>query len=483
MIMDMNMMGMNMKTGFRRLRRQEWIIFFFVLPLLFSGPARAGSYLLSAHGSSTVGVLRPIMGDAPPAGFGYARGNCAHCHEQHASVGGTEPAPVGGAAPYTLFALNFDTGATTGPYLEANDFCFYCHNSSATVQVVANNDYSQVFGGSTTQGPLDILAAFNQLSYHNLNDIQSFADTNFSWFTGYSNPCNACHNPHLARQNWANPQDVTYSAISNPSTHFALATQTMGDAYSTQYEPPYCSGGLSTDREPAASADAATGRANTPDYVALCTDCHNSTNTITSTSISTTTTTGRTLLQIDWGASAGDQHGAYPGSGTRVLKAPYLTAGSQNSTNYVLSCLDCHEPHGSPNITLLRRRVNGGDLAVVGTITTALPDQLSPATSGNNNNREMGYLCMRCHQQDSGTGTDPVTNPPKWENVHHWVTGHPYAGPGSPGPKQCTLCHGGPPQTGDYPVECDKCHFHGGTDAWLSVISSPQAATPPRKTF
>ncbi len=470
-------MGINMKTGFRKLRWQEWVIFFFVPPLLFSGPARAGSYLQSAHGSSTTGVSRPVMKTA-----GYSQGNCANCHEQHASVGGTEPAPVNGAAPYMLFAGNFDTSATGGPYSESDDFCFYCHDTStaSVIQPVANYDYSKVFGGAGTSVD-SIVAAFNQTSYHNLYDIQKFAigstaPTFFSWFTNYSNPCNACHNPHKARRNWSAPKNVTLSVISRPSAHFSLwgttAAQTMGGVYGTQYEPPYSSSGF---REPATSS-AATGGANTPDYVALCTDCHNSTNTIYSTTL------GRNLIKIDWNsATTGDQHGRYPyfSNGTRTVKSPY----SQTSgTNYVLSCLNCHEPHGSTNITLLRRRVNGGDLAVVGAITTPLPNPLSPASTGNNNNRELGYLCMRCHQQDSGTGTS-TSNPPKWENVHHHVTGRPYR------QVMGCSCHGGGGGGGGMggggmgsrpPIECDKCHFHGATDAWVGNYSSQVTG---RKTF
>ena len=486
-------MGMNMKMRFRRLHWQELVIFFFVIPLLFAGPARAGDYLLSAHGSATTtttgyGVLRLT---------GYARGNCAHCHEQHASINGTEPVPptlISGAEPYMLFALNFDKTKKTGPYSEVDgdDFCFYCHSgTSASVQQVTNHDYSYGFGCGTTSstifgtGPSDIMAAFNQTSYHNLYDIWKFVfyDGNFSWFTSSSdsNPCNACHNPHLARRNCSAPKDVTLSVMSRPSDHFALwgttATianpQTMYSVYGngTQYESPYCSGGLSTDREPAKStsttADPAAEK-NTPDYVALCTDCHNKSSNIYSSTISGGP---RTLLPIDW--STGDQHGAFfAGTGTRALKPPYSSGSQtsfpyyiQNTTNYVLSCLDCHEPHGSPNITLLRRRVNGGDL--VGAITTAaLPDP--PGTGTNNSNRELGYLCMRCHQQDNSTVS--ATIPPKWENVHHGVTNRPYFRGG-----RCA-CHGG---RGPWwkPIACDKCHFHGGTDAWLGSRATG------RKTF
>ena len=194
-----------------------------------------------------------------------------------------------------------------------------------------------------------------------------------------------------------------------------------------------------------------------PDYVTFCTDCHNKSSNIYSSTISGGP---RTLLPIDW--STGDQHGAVVGAGTRVLKAPF-----SSSTNYVLSCLDCHEPHGSPNITLLRREVNGGDL--VGAITTLVNP---PGTGTNDRNRELGYLCMQCHQQDSNTGTS-TTNPPTWENVHHYDNNFPYYKIQRGG-----CCHNR--RRVGKPIACDKCHFHGATDAWLSTLGR----TPTnRKTF
>lgn len=49
----------------------------------------------SAHGSSEYGVKRNATGFPSD----YARGLCAHCHEQHASIGGAEPAPNSPAGP------------------------------------------------------------------------------------------------------------------------------------------------------------------------------------------------------------------------------------------------------------------------------------------------------------------------------------------------------------------------------------------------
>ncbi len=406
-------------------------------------------YTSSAHGDSANGVNRSAM-------TGYARGNCAHCHEQHASVDGLEPDPVADAnpSPYELFTLNFDSAVTTNTYQVQDDICFRCHDGSNTVQDPAfqNKDYSETFGcGTPAATPVvDILGAVNQLSYHNLYDIWTFVDgddTTYPWFNSSTNPCSGCHNPHLARRNNANPRDVTFSAISLPTDHTNLFTASMNDTFGANYEPPYCTN--TTDREPASSADAATGRSSTVDYVTFCTDCHTSTNTINSTPL------GRNLLTIDWSAG-GDKHGLRVTEGTNNARlGPYSTATPP--TQGVLSCLDCHEPHGSPNITLLRRRVNGGDLT--GSIATALPASFPPVTGDTNTqNKELGYLCMRCHQEDATTVNGPA---PSWRDVHHNNTGRPYAASGP-----CSQCHPNNSPT-PLPIGCDMCHFHGATDAWL----------------
>jgi hypothetical protein len=410
-----------------RIRLGMWSGMLLTMLLVSTPLLWAGTYTDSAHGSNDDGVYRTNIGSAPPVGFGYARGNCAHCHEQHASIAGSEPDPVTGPAAYAIFAPNFDTAVQTNPYAEGDNFCFYCHNGSGSAQQVTNYDYSRNFGCGTL-GPTSILGAVNQLSYHNLYDIWVFAGNKYSsWFKGQNNPCAACHNPHLARRNWANPQDTSFAAISRPGDHFNLwgTTETMAASYTTRYEPPYCAGTF-TDREPAGSADAATGRANTPDYVAFCTECHNTTDTIASTTL------GTNIRPIDWSAG-GDKHGLRDMDGGLDIRGPYGSAG-----DYVLSCMDCHEPHGSENVMLVRSRVNGEDLGT---------------TIASFNGIAWGYLCRRCHEDDLSNSSSADTDTENaWEYVHHLAPDAPF------NQSMCRSCHSGPQQQ---PINCDDCHYHG----------------------
>ena len=69
--------------------------------MLYPEKATSGPYLDSVHGSSSYGVNRTSL-----SAFGYSKGNCAHCHEQHALIGGSEPNPTGGPDKYVLFFIN-----------------------------------------------------------------------------------------------------------------------------------------------------------------------------------------------------------------------------------------------------------------------------------------------------------------------------------------------------------------------------------------
>ena len=400
-----------------------------------ASPALAGPYRDSAHGNASFGVNRSAI-DGKYASF--ATGNCAHCHENHASIEGSDPAPAGGPEAHALFAASFNSTRTQNPYVDTDDFCFYCHNENTGPQV-KNQDYSVTFGGGISgSGPQSIMAAFNQASYHNLYDIWSFLSNDLTyspWFAKLGNPCSACHNSHLAKRNWDSGQTgfPLLSAISAPGNSTSLWGESELMTSYFAYEAPYA---FNTTREPAGIGEQDGG--NTPDYVGFCTKCHNPDTTLTSTTLN------RELKKVNWG-NVGlnqDKHGMLARDGTSFFRDPYLTAALSKS-NFVLSCLDCHESHGSASIMLLRSRINGENLE--GTIDST--DNLS-------------YVCKRCHPDDlaaaAGTG---VTD--KWEYVHHLVTDAPYP------EASCTDCHAS--SDGSVPVACGNCHGHGMDDSWAGT--------------
>jgi predicted CXXCH cytochrome family protein len=392
---------------------------------LSAGPIQAGTYTDSAHGGSTAGVKR---NDAALAD--YSKGNCAHCHEQHASIDGAEPTPLSGsnaASTFVLFADNFNTGATIGSYQQDDNFCFYCHTNVASLQSggIDNKDYAATFAGYTTNSPLGIFEAFNQHSYHNLYDIWNFSKDKFTdYFTTASNPCAGCHNPHIARRNKADVQDTSFTAISKPSDHGNLwgndPAEKLNAATGNNYMAPYYYNSATT-YEPGATTTH--DGSLTPDYNAFCTDCHNTTNTIYSTTLS------RNLVKISWyteggdTAAAGDKHGKNSASDNAERLSPYGT-----TNGWILSCLDCHEPHGSTSSFLIRRELNGSALSA-----TVHTEETSATATSN-----IKLMCAKCHSSN-------------WEYIHH----------DSPDALfdqfKCGTCHG----MGGFEIPCEGCHSHG----------------------
>jgi hypothetical protein len=334
---------------------------FFFSWMLYPEKARSGPYLDSAHGSSSYGVNRSATGFPTD----YAKGNCAHCHEQHASIGGAQPAPDSGSPPsnYALFADTFTD--------QSNDFCFYCHKGTGSLQFSfdrTNYNYSYWFGGDHTNQTLpdNIYDAFNPAagSSHNLQDILDFVKLKWpETFKDESNPCNACHNPHLSQRGYPIVRPTDRNNIWGDS-----AGEHMSDfaaAHGGDYQAPYWYGSTTT-YEPDNSMT--TGGTNLPDYVTFCSDCHNATNVINSTTLL------RQVKYIDWTQmNRTNQPGDYHGSITRCfgvdgdpswgsLKEPYYTA---NKSNFITCCTDCHEPHGAVHGAettvpfLLRKTVNG----------------------------------------------------------------------------------------------------------------------------
>ncbi len=424
-----------------------WVVSSFVqgLVCLIAVSALAGPYRDSAHGNSTFGVNRTTIDGKYTQ---YATGNCAHCHEEHASLEGGEPSPITGPASHTLFASSFNTTRTINLYVETDNFCFYCHSESPGPQVI-NRDYSTTFGGGNIgEGPQSIMAAFNQTSYHNLYDIWNFLSNDLTytaWFATRGNPCSACHNSHLAKRNWDSGQTgfPLLSAISIPGNSTSLWGENEVMSGSFSYEAPFAT--IDT-REPAGVGDQ--DGVNTPNYVTFCSSCHNPDTTLWSTTLN------REIKKINWGdiGLGQDKHGLFSRDGTDHFREPYAAVAAIKS-NMVLSCLDCHEAHGSPNIMLVRRRMNGENLEGVISSTDF-----------------MSYICKRCHTDDltAAAGTNEAD---RWEYVHHLATDAPYA------QAQCGTCHGtggggmGGGMGGE-PIGCGYCHGHGMDDSVLGTSAT-----------
>ncbi len=407
----------------------------------FATDVVAGTYLDSAHGSTTYGV------DSVAAGS--VKGNCAHCHEQHASV-------VTGAKDYLLFDNNNTDQAT--------NFCFDCHTSTGAYQQVNNYSYSYRAGGWSGSPVTNVKANFNQASSHFLEDIVKFAATPLlGWkytavFHGDpadSNACAICHDPHLVKGDPANNSSSAKSGATRPGVITEINSSPInlwGDGLNPDlsanpnelmniynYQAPYrFSGGT---YEPAGPTQ---DGSDLPNYVAFCTKCHNASNTIYSTNLS------RDLKVIDWSA---DKHGQAAAEGSIQMNLPYPATFGK-----VLSCLDCHEPHGSGNQSLIRGEVNG---AVTGVVSGG----------------QFDGLCRQCHNPAGGLGD--------WHDPHH-VNDQAFSKVG--GCDSQLGCHleNSVPVTR---INCANCHFHGavsGVDPFSPVakpLNLPTSDLIPRGNF
>ncbi len=242
-------------------------------------------------------------------------GNCAHCHEQHASIESVTHT----ANEFLLFSA---TDSDVVIYSTTSNFCFQCHSSAGGVE---NSDYSATFGSLILTGdsavavdssgataPSSILAAFNTTHGHNLSDVYQYAIKNpilFPSFKAGSNPCTACHDPHVARRNHADPEDATLSVMSLPDEHGDLFGDGDGDGFSADGDE---GSAVSERMSRWSSAPEYVAPYNepdpddTPDYNTFCLYCHENAVETTETYPLHFTSTSGFLLPIDWLNMSGD---------------------------------------------------------------------------------------------------------------------------------------------------------------------------------
>jgi hypothetical protein len=362
-----------------------WIMFFVLVPalawMLSFGNVATADYSSSAHGDSSDGVNR--------SGVDEPTGDCAHCHDFGSSCGEYQ------------FMLFYDDAKGV-----CDLFCFTCHSDSLTWQPVANYPYCVTFGGASPHND----TIYTQLcdadsmpsqcgSRHNMGQIRAglLSAVGQAWgFNSDPDPCVACHNPHADQRN--HPAAIVggklNTAIRRPS-HYdntALTDFLWGDDagermsdYAAQfvngnYQAPYYADTTSGRYEPNGSTDEPAGGwgSDTPDYVTFCLDCHQYT-------LYDPDRGGAAVKPIDWTA---ERHGSYPSNDCTnmgfvegSLTAPYIDS---SDSNYVLSCLDCHEPHGTKQrLHLIRRMING---------------QLVDADTGPcDQHTDWAQICEKCH--------------------------------------------------------------------------------------
>jgi nitrate reductase cytochrome c-type subunit len=337
--------------------------------LTFGGIAAAEIYADSAHGNGTYGVDRSTATCGNWPGGVCLTGSCAHCHDTF------DPDicqnDVNGLM---LFASNDSPGSQT------DNFCFQCHKGSGSVQTggITNNTYSANFGGGTATFT-NIYDAFNPPSgvtpsSHNLADVLNHAVDRAIGFTSDVNACLVCHDQHLAQQNYpvvssglggvktAVRRPADYPSPDIPSNLWgdeSGSNELMSD-YTARYQAPYYGSPGDPVVGPFEPAnDSTADGSNLPNFFNFCSNkCHSRTDVYS-------TERGENLTQIDWGTGGRHRHGKVhsDGDGDGYTIAPYDDPGE--SYNYVLSCTDCHESHGSSNSWLLRTCVNGKDNIIV----------------------------------------------------------------------------------------------------------------------
>jgi predicted CXXCH cytochrome family protein len=168
----------------------------------------AGTYLSTDHGNSTVGVDRGT-GTQPELGAkgdtaldSYSRGNCAHCHEMHASFGSDEPNPDGddgandtgsGVNMFTLFNDNYDDSSAAN----TNMVCYYCHEEfTFTGMSQGEGRYGFYQGKSAYRVADGAHAGSGNSGGMTTGEESSVAATSGGPNKTDPGNCNNCHNPH-----------------------------------------------------------------------------------------------------------------------------------------------------------------------------------------------------------------------------------------------------------------------------------------------
>lgn len=358
-------------------------------------------YTNSAHGNSTSGVMRSHL-DAQYSTF--SRGNCAHCHEQHASLGGGEPAPVdGGPDSYLVF-----TEWSNDYY---NAFCNKCHDGTAPAP-----------------GADNIAASYNKTYKHPTIGVHSPTEEGSTLGTNRHGYCIDCHMPHTAKKPAHTPPGNTVA-----STSPIRDTWGVEPTFSPPGTPPADSEVLSTPTYTKVNPI-------TKEYQ-LCLKCHSS---YAYGSMPPYQITDPTKRETDQGKEFNPYNYCFhPVTGTagvtqwknptiRTYRTTLLKAPWKDNLDARMYCSDCHGdadagtpkgPHGSNKKYILKA---WGGRSSDGSFPNAVyaPD----------------LLCLLCHVDGYGNGSGVPYNWGHGSNPAHRYNGETL----NNNRLGCYSCHGGP---------------------------------------
>lgn len=351
-----------------------------------------GAYFSSGHGSATTGVSRlPAV---------YARGECGHCHEAHASQDADST-----LYRYNLFALE-----------EA--VCWKCHDGSVTYAADAKIPFSVTPTNTSTdyyKHPISDLYGGLTPSAHRAGESSPTA------FGGASRhaECADCHNPHAAR-NDGTPGQSTHtpggSGGNRISGALLAATGIVVNAWQAAGQPFTTA---SYSLQPLNSA--------TTNYEwQICFKCHSTFATLPGYTVGsgdflankiTSSATGQVQEYRDVGRAFNPNNPSFhpvtaQGRNTTIPAASFNGVWSTTSTMY---CSDCHTkavaasgatgPHGSANMHLL-------EMPFYLQENTHYTEPTWDEDIGHDPNE----ICFKCHrwetyvQKPGSPGADPVTN-------------------------------------------------------------------------
>lgn len=274
----------------------------FALPSL----AWAGTYTDSAHGTN---ISRTTIAD-----LGYATGNCAHCHEQHASIAGSAGTP--------LKYLGFG---------EEENLCFGCHGSGGA-GVATDNVQSDITTKTTAH-----------------HDVVAYSDIHLAGESqadiAAASPhveCTDCHNPHVAGTGNHTPGT---NAITAPSPLAGVSG----------VEPTFSSLNWT-------APISYTEQTATKEYQ-ICFKCHSGAVGDPASWSGTTLAHAWTDLGLEFSTANNSSHPVVAASGSRALtnvtdgdwSDQLLDPWGTNVGTQTMYCSDCHEssdstvagPHGS----------------------------------------------------------------------------------------------------------------------------------------